>query len=56
MLLSASSTTDIYHISKFYELLDTVIRVARGKDIGFLHGYHHTVRALGMELRGSLGW
>lgn len=33
----------IYHISKWYELLDTVIRLLNKKDIIFLHWYHHSI-------------
>lgn len=33
----------IYYISKFYELLDTVILALKKKNIMFLHWYHHSI-------------
>ncbi|EME26326.1 GNS1/SUR4 membrane family protein [Galdieria sulphuraria] len=31
----------IFHLSKFYELLDTFILICRGKQLTFLHVWHH---------------
>lgn len=32
----------IFYLSKFYEVLDTVIILAKGKKVGMLQSYHHT--------------
>lgn len=31
-----------FYLSKFYEVLDTVIILAKGKKVGMLQSYHHT--------------
>lgn len=31
----------IYHLSKYYELIDTLILILKGKDVIFLHAWHH---------------
>eukprot|EP00039_Didymoeca_costata_P009834 m.131177 g.131177 ORF g.131177 m.131177 type:complete len:256 (+) comp14616_c0_seq3:892-1659(+) len=33
----------VYHISKFYELFDTVIIILKKKKLIFLHWYHHSI-------------
>lgn len=32
----------IFYLSKFYEVLDTVILLGKGKKVGMLQSYHHT--------------
>jgi len=33
----------IYYLSKYYEMIDTLILLVKGKKVSFLHSYHHAV-------------
>lgn len=33
----------VFYLSKYYELLDTVLLAARGRPLAFLHVYHHII-------------
>eukprot|EP00211_Chloroparvula_japonica_P014739 CAMPEP_0119131058 /NCGR_PEP_ID=MMETSP1310-20130426/9345_1 /TAXON_ID=464262 /ORGANISM="Genus nov. species nov., Strain RCC2339" /LENGTH=224 /DNA_ID=CAMNT_0007121611 /DNA_START=228 /DNA_END=902 /DNA_ORIENTATION=- len=36
----------IYYISKYYELLDTILATLRGKPLTVLHVFHHTIMVI----------
>ena len=52
--------TYIFYLSKFYELIDTLLIVVRDKPLIFLHWYHHVVTLLivyvGLVDQMSLQW
>lgn len=33
----------VFYLSKFYEMLDTVLLVLKGRPLAFIHVYHHTI-------------
>ena len=42
--------TNVFYLSKYYELLDTVIILLKGKQSSFLQTFHHTGAIIGMFL------
>jgi len=50
----------IFYLSKFYEFLDTFLLILKGKDLEFLHVYHHALTVfntwLSLEIYTSFAW
>jgi len=48
--------TYVYYVSKYYELLDTVILLLKNKPVILLHVYHHTTMILAAWTSLYYGW
>eukprot|EP01103_Thecamoeba_quadrilineata_P004978 TRINITY_DN1483_c0_g1_i1.p1 TRINITY_DN1483_c0_g1~~TRINITY_DN1483_c0_g1_i1.p1 ORF type:complete len:277 (-),score=9.05 TRINITY_DN1483_c0_g1_i1:109-909(-) len=50
----------IFYLSKYYEFLDTFLLILKGKDLEFLHVYHHALTAfttwLALESYTAFAW